>query len=124
MNNRFGSGAVAVLTTCIVAASSLSVINASASSAGGGPHFRRVAALTAGAVSVKKLPRSVTHAHGLHPFRPVSALNHASRPAAVPVVMASGIASRTTLRSVPIEQVLTTFMGVIIRLQDSCFANA
>jgi len=72
---------------------------------------------------VKKLPRSVTHAHGLHPFRPVSALNHASRPAAVPVVMASGIASGSTVATVATEQVLTGFTGVTLSQQVAALGN-
>jgi len=123
MNNRFGSGAIALLTASIVLASSLSVANASATSARGGPHFRRVAASTAGAVYVKKLPAPHGARAGLHPFRPVSALSHAPRSASVPVVAAGGIASGTSVAVASTEQVLTGFTGVTLSQQVAALGN-
>src|SRR5438132_5042898 len=124
MNNRFGSGAVAVLTTCIVAASSLSVITASASGARGVPHFQRVTAFTTGVVNAKRLPAPRgTHGAGRHPFRPVSALTHTPRPAAVPVVTAADVANNFTATTVATEQVVTGFTGVTLSQQVAALGN-
>ena len=123
MNNRFGSGAIASLIACIVVAASLSVINASATSARGGPHFQRVAAFTAGTVSVTKLPAPRgAHTGGLHPFRPVSTLLH-SRPSAVPVVTAGGMASSSADATPSTEQVLSGFTGVTLSQQVAALGN-
>src|ERR1700693_540737 len=55
MNRRFGTSVVAALIACVVGTTSLSVVNASAANARGGPHFTRVAAVAAGAVRVRDL---------------------------------------------------------------------
>ena len=124
MNRRFGSRAVAALFACIVGSTSLSVINASATSARGGPHFTRVAALSTGTVTARELhaPSTRSHPGGLHPFRPTAALPHMQHPASVPVVTATGTASGATVATAT-EQVLSGFTGVTLSQQVGALGN-
>jgi hypothetical protein len=123
MNNRFGSGAIAALTTGIVVASSLSVVAASASSTRGGPMFHRVTAFTVGAVNVKKLPAPRgSRARGLPSFRPVAPLIHGQRSSAVPVVAAAGLAG-TSVATAATEQVVSGFTGVTLSQQVAALGN-
>lgn len=124
MNNRFGSGAIAVLTASVVVASSLSVLTVSANIARGGPQFHRVTALTAGAVSVKTLPvpRASRGVAG-HPFRPVASRAQVQRSAAVPVATAAGGPSRPNVVAASTEQVVTGFTGVTLSQQVAALGN-
>jgi len=125
MNRRFGSSVVAALIACVVGATPLSVVNASAASARGGPHFTRVAAAAAGTVKVKDLqaPTTSSHPGGLHPFRPTSTLVHPQRSASVPVVTAPATASAATVATAATEQVLTGFTGVTVSQQVTALGN-
>ena len=125
MNRRFGSSAVAALIACVVGTTSLSVVNASAANARGGPHFTRVAAVAAGTIKVRDLraPTTSPHPGGLHPFRPTSTLAQPQRSASVPVVTGPATASAATVATVATEQVLTGFTGVTVSQQVSALGN-
>lgn len=125
MKRRFGSRAIAALISCVVVTTSLSVINASATTARGGPHFTRVAAVSAGTVNVRDLraPTTRSHAGDLHPFRPTSALAHTQRSASVPVVTAAGTTTGSTVATAATEQVVNGFTGVTLSRQVAALGN-
>ena len=124
VNHRFGSGAIAVLIVCAAFATSLSVVNASSTSARGGLHFTRVSAVSSATVRVKELraPTMGSHPGGLHPFRPTSTPAHTPRASSVPVATVASTPSSAATTTAT-EQVLTGFTGVTLSQQVNALGN-
>ncbi|HYY45526.1 MAG TPA: hypothetical protein VE951_00550, partial [Candidatus Angelobacter sp.] len=122
MKARFGSGAIAVLTSVVVLSSSLSVVGVSAGSARSGPQFSRVHASTVGAVDVRHLPAPSPTASSkrLHRFLPIRTQKPASHSSTIPVTSVAGGAAMATTST---EQVLTGFTGVTLSQQVSALGN-